>query len=143
MRTLIELIRNEATYAARFQRVVGPFNEAIKNIGRNFTYSELYEIAALSKVLKCDIRSVYPMIDYRQDLSIMNHTFRFVNSTDSPNVIYLFWSHARNETDARNMNGGNWTPNHFVPLVVTRVDSPIELAPPKANHISSKTVSPK
>ncbi|CAF2060651.1 unnamed protein product, partial [Rotaria magnacalcarata] len=57
VRTLNELVKNEIFYNNRFMHIIGPLNEAMKNVARNFAFSELYEIAALSNVLKCNIRS--------------------------------------------------------------------------------------
>ncbi|CAF5205313.1 unnamed protein product, partial [Rotaria magnacalcarata] len=42
VRSLIELVKNENFYHNRFAHIVGPVNEAIKNIARNFSFSELY-----------------------------------------------------------------------------------------------------
>ena len=39
--------------------------------------------------------------------------------------IYIFWTYTRSETYARANNAGNWSPNHFVPLV--RSSNNIEL----------------
>ncbi|CAF4536723.1 unnamed protein product, partial [Rotaria magnacalcarata] len=56
VRTLNELVKNEIFYNNRFMHIIGPLNEAMKNVARNFAFSELYKIAALSNVLKCNIR---------------------------------------------------------------------------------------
>ncbi|CAF4952261.1 unnamed protein product, partial [Rotaria magnacalcarata] len=116
VRTLIELVKNEMFYHNRCAHIVGPVNEAIKNIARNFSFSELYEIAALSNVLNCNIQSVYPTIDYRSDLNIMNNTFEHAQCSIASKTICLFWTHTESEIEARRSNAGNWSPNHFVPL---------------------------
>ena len=118
VRTLIELVKNEIFYSNRFEYIVGPLNEAIKNISRNFSFSELYEIVGLSNVLKCNIRSIYPRIQYRTDLDIMNSTFEHAQGSFSSSTICIFWTHTQSEIYARNNNAGNWTPNHFVPLLL-------------------------
>ncbi|CAF3600903.1 unnamed protein product [Rotaria socialis] len=104
VRCLIELVKNENFYHNRFAHIVGPVNEAIKNIARNFSFSELYEIAALSNVLNCNIQSVYPTIDYRSDLNIMNNTFEHAQCSIASKTICLFWTHTESEIEARRSN---------------------------------------
>jgi len=130
----MELVKNDIFYSHRFSRIVGSLNEAIKSIALNFSFSELYEIAALSNVLKCNIRSIYPRIDYRPDLDIMNSTFEHAQSSISSKTIYIFWSHTRSEIYARRSNAGNWSPNHFVPLLLPSNESQYQnsMTEPKA-----------
>jgi hypothetical protein len=45
------------------------------------------------------------------------------------------WSNASNEIDARMANNGNWSPNHFVPLML-----PVELNEKSQNDQSILTV---
>lgn len=106
-------------YSNRFAHAVGSLNEATRNISRKFSFSELYEIIGLSNVLKCNIRSVYPNIDYRPHLNIVNSTFHYDGPNTSSDTICIFWTHTLNETNARKNNHGNWSPNHFVPLVLS------------------------
>jgi hypothetical protein len=35
--------------------------------------------------------------------------------------IAILWSHALNEKDARKINNGTWSPNHFVPLMLPAI----------------------
>ncbi|CAF1159937.1 unnamed protein product, partial [Rotaria magnacalcarata] len=134
-RSLIELVKNENFYHNRFAHIVGPVNEAIKNIARNFSFSELYEIAALSNVLKCNIQSVYPTIDYRSDLNIMNNTFEHAQYSIVSKAICLFWTHTESEIEARRSNAGNWSPNHFVPLLLPSDNSQSQ------NHLDQPKIS--
>lgn len=122
---LLELVKNETLYNNRLVHIAGPLNEASRNISRKFSFSELYEIVGLSNILKCNIRSIYPNIDYRPHLSILNSTFYYDHDNASSNTICIFWTHMRSETYARANNAGNWSPNHFVPLV--RSSNNIEL----------------
>ena len=117
VRILIEFLQNEFYHTSRFSHPVRPLNEVIKNIVRNYSFSELYEIAAMSNVLKCNIRSTYPAIDYRQDLSIMNSVFEHTQASTSSKTICIFWTHTESESYVRSINGGYWTPNHFVSLL--------------------------
>ncbi|CAF1446893.1 unnamed protein product [Rotaria sordida] len=48
----------------------------------------------------------------------MNTTFQPVQDSISSETIYIFWTHTQNEINARRSNAGNWTPNHFVPLLL-------------------------
>jgi hypothetical protein len=141
VRTLVELVKNEVVYSNRFAHIAGLFNEAIKNVSRNGSFSEFYEIVGLSNVLKCNIRSIYPEIQYRPDLNIINSTFEHDQCNASSNTIYIFWTHTQSEIDARNSNAGNWSPNHFVPLLLLPDKSTFQnnLLPPKINF--SDTVS--
>ncbi|CAF4629847.1 unnamed protein product, partial [Rotaria socialis] len=107
VRSLIELAKNENFYHNRFAHIVGPVNEAIKNIARNFSFSELYEIAALSNVLNCNIQSVYPKIDYRSDLNIMNNIFEHAQCSIASKTICLFWTHTESEIEARRSNAAS------------------------------------
>ena len=117
VRTLNELMKNENFYNNHFSQIVGPVSGIIRNVARNFSFSELYEIVALSSTLKCNVRSIYPRIDFRSDLSVMNSTFESIESSSSSKTIHIFWTHTQNETFARSSNAGNWTPNHFVSLL--------------------------
>ncbi|CAF3690086.1 unnamed protein product [Rotaria socialis] len=135
VRSLIELVKDENFYHNRFAHIVGPVNEAIKNIARNFSFSELYEIAALSNVLKCNIQSVYPTIAYRSDLNIMNNTFEHAQCSIASETICLFWTHTESEIEARRSNAGNWSPNHFVPLLLPSDNSQSQ------NHLRQSKIS--
>ncbi|CAF3774135.1 unnamed protein product [Rotaria sp. Silwood1] len=117
VRTIIELMTNEAYYDSMYSRFIGSVAFIIKAMCKNNTFSELYEISALCNVLKCNIRSIYPKIDFREDMTTLNNVF-----TPAPPVIAncnieILWSHVLNETAARAANNGAWSPNHFVPLL--------------------------
>ncbi|CAF4991150.1 unnamed protein product, partial [Rotaria sp. Silwood1] len=117
VRTIIELMTNETYYDSMYSQFIGSVAFIIKAMCKNNTFSELYEISALSNVLKCNIRSIYPKIDFREDMNILNNVF-----TPAPPVIAncniaILWSHVLNETDARAANNGAWSSNHFVPLL--------------------------
>ncbi|CAF1049305.1 unnamed protein product [Rotaria sordida] len=64
----------------------------------------------------------------------MNNTFQPAQSSVSSKTIYIFWSHTQSETDARRINVGNWTPNHFIPLLLPSSESQDQnkLTEPKA-----------
>ena len=95
----------------------GTIDEAIKAICKNYTYSELFEIVALCNALRCNIRSVYPRIDFHDSMAILDDVFTPI----APNVancnISILWSSCLNEQDNRMHNNGKWNPNHFVPLL--------------------------
>ena len=104
-------------YQAVYSQYIGPIDLAIKAICKNYTYSELYEIAALCSVLQCNIRTVCPKIDFRQHMSILDNVFAPIPPITSNCKITILWSNASKEKDARETNNGVWSPNHFVPLI--------------------------
>ncbi|CAF3376885.1 unnamed protein product, partial [Rotaria socialis] len=117
VRTVIELVVNGAYYTRMYSQFIGLLDIAIKAICKNYTYSELYEIAALCNILRCNIRSIYPRIDFREDMEILNNSFRPTSPIIANCSITIFWSHVLNEIDVRAQNNMTWSPNHFVPLM--------------------------
>ncbi len=78
------------------------------------------ELVALASVLQCEVQSVYPYIDYRAEMKLMNAVYKPVDtSAPSNGRIIIFWSSTEDEvsTRARPGNCGTWNPNHFVLLV--------------------------
>jgi hypothetical protein len=117
VRTVIELVVNGAYYTRMYSQFIGLLDIAIKAICKNYTYSELYEIAALCNILRCNIQSIYPRIDFREDMEILNNSFRPTSPIIANCSITIFWSHVLNEIDVRAQNNMTWSPNHFVPLI--------------------------
>ena len=120
VRTVIELLKHKTYYVNEYSKYVGPFNEALRRICNNYSFAELYELAALASVLHCEIQSVYPYIDYRAEMKIMNAIYRSVDlSVPSNGKLIIFWCSTEDEvsTRARQGNCGIWSPNHFVPLL--------------------------
>jgi hypothetical protein len=113
----VELITNETFYSNMYSHVIGLFDTAIKAMCKNNTFSELYEICALCNVLGCKIRSVYPHIDFRSDMGIMNNIFTPAPPTIASDEITILWSNVWNEMNVRAVNNNMWSPNHFVPLM--------------------------
>jgi hypothetical protein len=64
VRTIMELVTNYDQYIFNYTDNVGPLKDRWKDICKDYTHSDLYEVAALCNVLRCDIRSLYPRIDY-------------------------------------------------------------------------------
>ena len=77
----------------------------------------MYEVTALCSALKCSIRSIYPNIDMREDMEILDNIFLPVPPVIAHSSITILWSHVLNEIDARTQNNATWSPNHFVPLI--------------------------
>lgn len=120
VRTAIELVKNKTHYVNRCSQFVGPFDEALRRICNNNSFCELYEVVALANVLNCEVQSVYPYIDYRAEMKIMNAIFQPTEtSTSSKRRVIIFWTNTEDEhlTKARPGCQGIWSPNHFVPLV--------------------------
>ena len=120
VRTVVELVKNSVYYAARYSTVIGPLDSAIRRACNKDQFSELYEIAALASVMQCEIHSVYPYIDYRAEMKIMNSAYKPVlASIPVRGRLFIFWTNTMDESSvkARPHSGGVWSPNHFVPLV--------------------------
>jgi hypothetical protein len=95
-------------------------NEVLRQTCKNGNYCELYELVALTNVLNCDVQSVYPYIDYRAEMKIMNALYKPLDTSTPVNGrLLIFWTSTQDELSTRNRpgNGGLWSPNHFVPLV--------------------------
>ena len=104
-----------------YSQYVGPIDIAIKAICKNSTFSELYEIAALCSVLRCNIRSIYPKIDFQQYMAILDNVFAPAPPIIANFDLAILWSHVLNEKEARETNNGAWSPNHFVPVVSANI----------------------
>ncbi|CAF1324604.1 unnamed protein product [Adineta steineri] len=117
VRTIIELVINEAFYSNMYTHRAGRIDIAIKAICKNRTYSGLYEICALCSVLKCNIRSVYPEIDFRAGMAVMNSIYIPIPPIVANYEVAILWSNVWKEMHVRAANNNLWGPNHFVPLL--------------------------
>ena len=120
VRTVVELVKNSVYYTTKYSNIIGPLENAICRACNNDRFSELYEIAALASVMQCEIHSVYPHIDYRADMKIMNSAYKPVLASIPVRArLFIFWTNTMDESSvkARPHSGGVWSPNHFVPLV--------------------------
>ena len=118
VRTIIELTMRENYYNSMYSQYVGPVHIAIRSVCKNYTFSELYEIAALCNILQCNIRSVYPKIDFQSHMALWDSVFTPVLPTIANCTIMILWSSGVAENDVRTLNNGTWSPNHFVPLLL-------------------------
>lgn len=98
--------------------MLGPVDAAFQSICQVKCVSELYEVVALCNVLKCNIRSAFPNMIPEHDLETYNSILTPATPIVTNCNIALLWSHTRNESEVRAINGGHWSPNHFVPLVL-------------------------
>ncbi|CAF1213513.1 unnamed protein product [Adineta steineri] len=120
VRTILELVKNKAHYITQFTNSIGSLDEALRKTCQNNSYCELYELAALANVLRCEIQSVYPYIDYRAEMKIMNTVYKPVDTyASNKGRLIIFWTSTEDELSTRNRlgSGGVWSPNHFVPLL--------------------------
>ena len=114
----MELARNERFYETLHMVSLGPVHIALKNISKNYSYSESYEIHALCNVLGYNIRSFCPSIGLHPNvLAMLNKLFTPIASQNAKSTIRILWSHTMMETDVKLTNHSHWSPNHFVPLV--------------------------
>ena len=122
MRTIIELVKNKVYYESKYSKCIGPLGKVLRETCNNYSFCELYQIVALGNVLSCNVQSVYPYIDYRAEMKIMNAIYEPIEQSMTNNSkLIIFWSHCENEISVRShpANNGFWNPNHFVPLVRT------------------------
>lgn len=112
------MVTNETYYSNMYYFTGGPFDETIQRMCRDSTYSELHELDALSNVLKCKLRSVYPRIDVRDEIAVFNRTFVPMTPVITDCEIRILWSHVQREEEARAASNSTWSPNHFVPLML-------------------------
>ena len=120
VRTVVELVTNSVYYTTKYSNLIGPLENAISRACKNNQFSELYEIAALASVVQCEIHSIYPYIDYRAEMKIMNSPYKpALTSIPTRGRLFIFWTNTMDESSAkaRPQSGGVWSPNHFVPLV--------------------------
>ena len=113
-------MKNKIYYVNQCSNHVGLFNEALRRTCNKDSFAELYEIVALASVLQCEVQSVYPCIDYRAEMKIMNAVYKPVETlVPSNGRVIIFWSSTEDEVSTRAQPGnrGIWNPNHFVPLL--------------------------
>ncbi|CAF1375663.1 unnamed protein product [Rotaria sordida] len=72
-------------------------------------------------------------------MAILNNVFTPVTPIIANCNIAILWSHVLNEKDARETNNGTWSPNHFVPLML----SPIRNEFNNINEPTSLAVTPE
>lgn len=114
------MVKNRTYYITQYSRFVGPLNEVLRRTCINNSFCELYELVALANVLQCEIQSVYPYIDYRAEMKIMNAIYKpILPFISNKKRAVIFWTNNQDEltVKARPGCGGIWSPNHFVPLV--------------------------
>lgn len=99
---------------------MGPFDKAVQRASADKCFCELYEVVALTNVLQCNVQSVYPYINYRAEMKIMNKLYKpTLTSVSNIKKLVIFWTNTNHESHVRNRPGcgGIWSPNHFVPLL--------------------------
>jgi hypothetical protein len=136
VRTIVELVKNKDYYVNQCSRFVGSFDKAVQRACNNKCFCELYEIVALANVLQVHVQSVYPYIDYRAEMKIMNATYKpTLTSGSNTKKIVIFWTNTNYESHVRNRPGcgGIWSPNHFVPLLpanrLNKTNITVEITP--------------
>ncbi|CAF1667127.1 unnamed protein product, partial [Adineta ricciae] len=131
VRTVIELITNENYYDALCAQYAGNTDIIIQAACQKGMYSEIHEVAALCNVLQCNIRSVYPRIDFEYYKAIWDSVFAPIPPVIGNCTIVILWSSTLYKKDVRETYGGTWRPSHFVPL----------LSPPILNEVNSQSTS--
>ncbi len=120
VRTIIELVKNRVHYIAQYAHLIGCFDKALRRTCNNNSFSELYELVGLASVLRYEVQSVYPYINYRAEMKIMNAVYKPLDTSVQNNGrLIIFWTSIKDELSTKNRpdSGGVWSPNHFVPLI--------------------------
>ncbi|CAF1925095.1 unnamed protein product, partial [Rotaria magnacalcarata] len=65
----------------------------------------------------------------------MNNTFEHAQCSIVSKTICLFWTQTESEIEARRSNADNWSPNHFVPLLLPSHNSQSQ------NHLGQPKIS--
>lgn len=119
VRTVIELVKHKDYHVNQYSHLVGPFDKALQRVCNAGNFCELHEIVALTNVLQCEIQSVYPYLDYRAEMKIMNAVYKPLFQSISTERLIIFWTNTQDELLVRNRPScrGVWSPNHFVPLI--------------------------
>ena len=108
---------NEVVTAQTTQRV---FNQEAMHIRKLGSYMGIWQMFALSTILKCKIRSIYPSVGASLPRLLLDRTILpACNGTMAEAKI--MWSSTQQD-----MSEKNWIPNHFVPIFhvgpVTEID---------------------
>lgn len=120
VRTIVELINNKTEYLNQCSLSIDSFHEALRRTCHNTQFCQLYELVALTNVIQYEIQSVYPYIDYRAQMKVMNCIYRpTVQMSSNIKRVFIFWTNTKDEltVKAHPDHDGIWSPNHFVPLV--------------------------
>jgi hypothetical protein len=56
-------------------------------------------------------------------MALWNSVFTPVPPVIANYSIAVLWSHMQDENDARALNNGTWSPNHFVPLLSPNIQN--------------------
>ena len=120
VRVIMELVSAERSYENLHMESLGPVDVAFRNTSNDSCYSESYEVHALCNMLECNIRSFCPSVGLNPThLAMLNKVFTPMPPRNVNCNITILWSNAEMEMDAKATNRGNWSPNHFVPLLST------------------------
>lgn len=119
VRTVVELVKHKDYHVNQYSHLVGAFDKALQRVCNAGSFCELHEIVALTNVLQCQIQSVYPYLDYRAEMKIMNAVYKPLSQSACTERLIIFWTNTQDEFLVRNRPGcrGVWSPNHFVPLI--------------------------
>ena len=103
-----------------YSQYLGSIDIAIKAVCKNYTCSELYEIVALCSVLRCNIRSSYPKLDFKTYMAILDNVFAPAPLIIASYDIAVLWSHLFNENEVREINNGTWKSKSFCPTYIIK-----------------------
>ena len=93
------------------EKVRSIFRQEVPSVTRDKSFMGIWQIHALSSVLKTPIFSVYPNLGNSNIRKDLNRLIKPVIENE-PKPLYLMWTSNRDDLTVE-----HWVPNHFVPLV--------------------------
>lgn len=94
------------------QGVASVYDEEMKSIQKDATYMGLWQLFAVSNVLKVPVYSVYPSKGNPAIVSDIHRLILPKETSSSVPAVYIMWTSTRSD-----MKKGHWLPNHFVVLL--------------------------
>ncbi|WAR01808.1 hypothetical protein MAR_008366 [Mya arenaria] len=88
------------------------YRKEILSITKDKSFMSIWQVHALSSVLKTPIQSVYPELGNRNVRKDMHKLIKPVSGTDKEPPVFVMWTSNRDD-----MTPLHWVPNHFVPLL--------------------------
>ncbi|WAR14789.1 hypothetical protein MAR_004894 [Mya arenaria] len=88
------------------------YRKEILSITKDKSFMSIWQVHALSSVLKTPIQSVYPELGNRNVRKDMHKLIKPVSGTNKEPPVFVMWTSNRDD-----MTPLHWVPNHFVPLL--------------------------
>ena len=89
------------------------FQMELRKIKVNYSFMGMWQIHALSSVLKVPIYSIYPHKSSPEISRDLNRLVLLRQSSSNMKPVYIFWTTTRDSE----MVCEHWAPNHFLPCI--------------------------